>query len=193
MTGRVVLQWLMTTHVVLLRGINLGKTNRVPMARLRQVLTDAGCTRVRTLIASGNVVLDHPGKPDAVSALVHDAIADEWGLDIPALTRTAASLRKVLAHNPIDGADQDPKHYAVTFLSTPAPAATLEPLGLDADPSPFPGEHAVLTRGELYTWTPEGIHKSRLLRALGRLPALHGTARNWDTVRRLADLAEEGD
>ena len=174
----------MGTHVVLLRAVNLGARNKVPMPRLRELLTDAGFNDVKTMLASGNVVLRSPDSGSKVAQRVHSLIADEWGLDIDVIVRTPRQLRKILDADPIASAHDDPKRYTVTFLAEPAGKAYA---GLD--PTAFGDETFAVLGSELYSWMPGGIHNSALAKALGRVKRV-GTARNWDTVTKLADLAD---
>ncbi len=83
----------MGTFVVLLRGINVGGHNKLPMADLRAALTTDGLADVRTYIQSGNVVLTAPAADaEVVGAQVRSVIATDFGLDIPAIALTADEL-----------------------------------------------------------------------------------------------------
>src|ERR1051326_504418 len=88
-------------HVALLRGINVGGKNKLPMAELAELFTTAGCTDVRTYIQSGNVVF-HAGAELAprVPALISARIAEEFGLAVPLVLRSGAELAEVVAANP---------------------------------------------------------------------------------------------
>lgn len=174
----------MARHVLLLRAVNLGARNKVPMVRLRQLLTDHGYAGVATLLASGNVVLDAAEPGARVAATVRGLVAAEFGVDTPVLHRSPAQLRQVLRSDPIPGAAEDPKRYTVTFLAAPAGSAFD---GLD--PAAYPGEWFAVRGREVFAWYPNGLHASRLARDLARLALPAGTARNWDTVRALVDLA----
>ena len=94
----------MTAFVILLRGVNVGGRNRLPMADLRTALTDEGLTNVRTYIQSGNVLLDAPSRtPDAAAARVRSVIAREFGLDVPAIALDARGLAAAVEANPYPG------------------------------------------------------------------------------------------
>ena len=176
----------MARHVLLLRGINLGPSRRVPMAELRALLTDAGYGNVATYVQSGNIVLDSAAKPAELESSVATLIRDRFGFDVPVCARSASQLAKVLAHDPIPGAAEDPKRYQVTFLAERAPAAAvrkLEQLALDS-------ERVAAHGRELYTFHPDGIARSKLAKALtAKELGIAATARNWTTVRTLAEMA----
>ena len=173
-----------TRYVALLRGINLGKARQVDMTRLREVLTARGHGDVRTHLRSGNVVLDSPLSEKALAADLTTAIGDDFGFDVPVVVRTGKELAAVVASDPFRTLATDPARYLVTFMAEPP-----DPASVDALPPAESGEYLVRGR-ELYLWLPDGIQNSPLAswkwdRLLGR----PGTARNWNTVVRLAELA----
>ncbi|NHN57012.1 DUF1697 domain-containing protein [Calidifontibacter sp. DB0510] len=179
----------MPTHVVLLRGVNLGARNKVPMARLRELLTELGYAEVRTFLQSGNVLLSSRRSGSRVAADVRAAIAGEWSLDIPVITRTVSELGAVLAADPLPGASADPRCYLVTFLDAPLSADGQKRL----ETGEFGDEQWAVIGREVYTWTARGIHDAKVIRALGsKAVGATGTARNWDTVRKLHALALDG-
>lgn len=174
-----------TRYVVLLRGINLGKARQVDMTRLREILTARGHGNVRTHLRSGNVVLDSTLSEAELAADVSSAIAEEFGFDVPAVVRTGAELAAVVAGDPFATVATDPARYLVTFMAEPP-----DPAAVDALP-PAEGGGDYLVRGrELYLWLPDGIQNTPLASwKWDRLIGRPGTARNWNTVVRLAELA----
>jgi uncharacterized protein (DUF1697 family) len=176
-------------HVALLRGINLGKVNRIPMARLREVLAEAGYDGAVTHLQSGNVVVQSRDSSAKVAGTVERAIEAEWGLDVPVIVRSEAQLAKVVAADPFAGVADDPARYLVTFLSgKPSPKALA---GLD--PADYEPERFELRGSELYCWLPGGVHASKLMKALSKADSsLVGTARNWRTVTKLLELTDQG-
>lgn len=176
----------MPRYVVLLRAINLGATRKVPMARLREVLAEAGFDDVATYLQSGNVALDATGSAAQVASRVREAIEGEWGFEVPVIVRTRARLAKVVEADPLGDAVDDPKRYQVTFLDSKPDAAAFSKL----DESGWGDSRFALVGSELYTWTPAGVQSDRMLRDLARAHAgIDGTARNWRTVRALLELA----
>ena len=171
----------MTTYAVLLRGINLGKVNRLSMADLRAVLERAGCTDVHTYLQSGNGVVSWSGS----AAELEHAVAAELaahGLPVPVLVRSAAEIDEVVARNPWPGEELDLKLFHVGFLfDQPDPAVVA---AVDAE-ALLPERFAVVGR-EAYLFYAGGVQRSRLDRI--RL-GVQLTARNWRTVLALQELA----
>jgi uncharacterized protein (DUF1697 family) len=176
----------MTVHVALLRGINVGGKNRLPMQSLSALFTDAGCTDVQTYVRSGNVIFGATSSlARRIPAAIQKAIAVQFGLTIPVVTRTAAELRDAAKHNPFLPKESDTETLHIAFLAgrpTPAKVATLDP-----DRSP-PDEFAVRGR-EIYLWLPNGVARTKLTNAFfdSRLGTT-STLRNWRTVLKLVEL-----
>jgi uncharacterized protein (DUF1697 family) len=180
----------MASRIVLLRGINIGSRNRIAMPALRQAFEDAGFENVRTYLQSGNVVVSSKAAPKTVARKSEQLIADEFGLDIVVVMRTRDELAKVVRRNPLGKVAKDPKRYQVSFLDrTPAREVVrkLEALAVG-------GEQLVADGRELYAWHPDGVARSKLWAALaGRGLGVTVTARNWTTVTKLLELADEAD
>jgi uncharacterized protein (DUF1697 family) len=173
-----------TRYVVLLRGINLGKARQVDMTRLREVLAARGHDAVRTHLRSGNVVLDSGMSERELAADVTAAMAEEFGMDVPVVVRTGREIADLVAENPLGAVATDPARYLVTFMSEQPDAGKVAAL-----PPAEDGEYVVRGR-ELLLWLPEGIQRTALASwKWDRLLGIPGTARNWNTVGRLAELA----
>jgi uncharacterized protein (DUF1697 family) len=170
--------------VALLRAVNLGGANKVPMAQLRALLEEAGYENVRTYIASGNVLLDGPQSKAALSATLEKLIADSFGVRTTATLRRPQELAATVAAHPF-GTDTSETHVA--FLAArPAKAAAVRLAEIAGD------DLAVLARAELYLRLPRGVHGSRLsIARIEKLLGVAATLRNWRTVAALADLAAE--
>ena len=177
-----------TTYVALLRGVNLGARNKVPMPVLRSLVESLGHDDVRTYIQSGNVVFRSAGKSDLAGAL-EQAIAGEFGVKAAVVLRAGAELRKAIAANPFVAAGADEKALHVVFLgSSPAKAAVKT---LDPDRSP-PDEFAV-GRAEVYLHCPNGFGRSKLgVDYFERMLGGPATIRNWKTVTKLAEMTAPG-
>jgi uncharacterized protein (DUF1697 family) len=174
-----------TRYAVLLRGINVGRARQVDMGRLREVLADRGHGNVRTHLRSGNVVLDAALAEARLVDDVEEALRTAFGMEVPVVVRTGAELAAVVAADPLGNVATDPAHHLVTFL----PAAPDPDLVAALPPAPA-GEAYRLVGRELYQWLPGGVLGSSMSgwkwdRLLGRT----GTARNWNTVAKLAELA----
>ncbi len=96
------------TYLALLRGINVGGRNRLPMAALTELFAEAGCRRIRTYIQSGNVVFDAPPSvANTVASRVSSLLAEQLGLEVPMVTRTASEMEQIVASNPFVEPDAD--------------------------------------------------------------------------------------
>jgi uncharacterized protein (DUF1697 family) len=175
----------MTRNVALLRGINLGAHQKIAMADLRRLLDGLGYEDVRTHLQSGNAVFTSAsGKPAALAARISRAIADELGLDVKVLVRTAAEVHAAIEANPLPV--PEPAKFFATFLSEqPAPERLA-----DIDPAGFAPEEFAVGDRVIYVWCPNGMQKAKLTHGFWeRRLKVVATARNWNTVTRLAELA----
>lgn len=175
-------------QIALLRGVNVGGHNRVPMAHLRELLLELGYEDVRTHLQSGNAVFTAGGTPPEVAQAIEGQLARSLGLGVRVLVRTAEELARVVHANPLPAAVAEPSRFLVTFLSA-APDPDL--LG-ELDPADFEPELFGVGEQELYVWCPEGVRTLKLSYAfLERRFGVVATARNWRTVTRLLALARE--
>jgi uncharacterized protein (DUF1697 family) len=177
----------MARQIALLRGINLASRNRVSMPELRAALADAGYEDVATLVQSGNIVLESSKTPATVEREIREIVAG-MGVDCAVVVRTRDELADVIRRNPIPEGAEKPKMLQVTFFSAPPDAAAMAKL-LEQD---FAPERVEVSGREAYAWHPDGIHKSKLARELGKSLRADGTARNWNTVTKLLELADGG-
>lgn len=177
----------MATWVSLLRAVNLGARNKVPMPALRKGLADAGFEDVRTYVASGNVVSrSRHRNPERVAADVRSVIAELTGLDVPVMARSPVDIEAVLGANPWPGATTErPKLVSVSFLeAAPDPERTA---ALHAED--FAAESCRVIGRELYVDYVTSVHASRLTPGFfARRLGVDGTARNWRTVEAIAQL-----
>jgi len=173
--------------VALLRAVNVGGRNTVPMQALRAVL-ETEFADVSTLLQSGNVLLTSAALEHEVSETVARMVEEAFGLLVPVVVRTATEIEHVARDNPFlkDGAERDPTTLHVAFLSTRPPAAAIAAI----DPTRSPPDTCVVSGREIYLEYPNGSGRSRLtLDYIERCVGVTGTARNWRTVERLASLA----
>jgi uncharacterized protein (DUF1697 family) len=176
----------MARHVALLRGINVGSHRRVSMPRLREVLEAAGYEDVVTLLQSGNIVLEASGAPAQLATELEALIARELGVDPLVVVRTAKELASVVARDPFGDLVENPKLYQVSFLSAKPKAAAVRAIeAAAAEP-----ERVVFDGREAYASYPGGMQNSALARLLtDKKLGVTATARNWNTVLKLADLS----
>ena len=175
-------------HVALLRGINVGGKNMLPMKELSALFTAAGAANVRTFIQSGNVLFEADAAlARQIPALVSKAIEREHGLKVPVVVRSADELRAVAKRNPFLARDADTSMLHVSFLADEPAAAAIG--ALDAKRSP-PDEFRVVGR-EIYLRLPNGMARSKLTNAwFDSKLATISTARNWNTLTKLLELAK---
>jgi len=172
------------TYAALLRGINVGGHNKVPMSALRAVVESLGHTDVTTYIQSGNVVFN--STKSVTSAALERAINDEFGFDITVVLRTKAELRRVVKDNPFARADLKTVH--VGFMASKPSAATVRDLdGVHADQ--FAPDEFAIKGTNLYLHLPNGMGRSKLPPYLDRKLKVPTTVRNWNTVLKLMELA----
>ena len=174
-------------HVALLRGINVGGNNKLPMKALAALFEKAGCTQVQTYIQSGNVVF--VAKPSLLRTLADDIpalIAKHHRLTVPIVLRGADELRAVVARNPFAPGESE-RTYVVFLASKPKAAQTAK-----LAPSAYAPDRFVVDGANVYLHLPAGAAKTKLGTTLfDRVFDTVSTARNWRTTCTLADLASE--
>jgi uncharacterized protein (DUF1697 family) len=179
----------MARQIALLRGINLAGRRRVGMGDLRDLLTRLGYRDVRTHLQSGNVILASDAAPEELERALSEQIAANLGVATDVLVRTRDELADVVARNPLRDVADDPRRYQVNFLSAELDAGRARELAaLDLAP-----ERCEVSGREIYAWHPNGIQRSPLAKELSeRRLGVTLTARNWSTVTKLLELADDG-
>jgi uncharacterized protein (DUF1697 family) len=169
----------MTRYVALIRAVNVGGTGKLPMAELKSMCGDAGFTRVETYIASGNVVFASKAGPARIKAELEARLLAYLGKPMGVVVRTASEMLAVLKANPFPNADT--KHTYAIFLDARPPRDALEHAVGQTD------EKMALGEREIFVDYGHGMGSSRL-----RIPAAKlGTARNMNTVAKLAEMASK--
>lgn len=176
-------------YVMLLRGINVGGKNILPMRDLTDLLNGLGCSDVKTYIQSGNAVLR--AAPDVASHLaeaVRTCIALKLGLTVPVVLRSAAELRQTFENNPFLHGDVDLNALHVAFLADEPSPALMQTL----DPARSPPDAFAVRGKDVYLFLPNGVAKTKLSNAwLDSKLKTTSTVRNWRTVERLLAMADE--
>ena len=169
----------MTKYIALLRAVNVGGTGKLPMADLKSICEDLGFARVETYIASGNVVFESKAGPSKVKSELEARLLAYAGKPIGVMVRTAAEMRTVLKANPFR--DGEAKHtYAIFLDHSPSRDALAHVTGQS---------HEKMSLGdrEIFVHYPSGMGRSKL-----KIPAVKtGTARNMNTVAKLAEMASK--
>jgi uncharacterized protein (DUF1697 family) len=159
------------------------------MAALREIATGLGLSNVQTVVASGNLVFECKSEPTAkLETKLEKAAKAELGLDTPFFVRSAKEWQACVEANPFpQAAEDDPGHLVLMPLKEKPDAKHMKTLA-----EAIQGRERVeLVNRELYLVYPDGIGTSKLTSALiERKIATSGTARNWNTVRKLLALVE---
>lgn len=177
-------------YVALLRGINVGGKNNLPMKDLLDLFVQAGCRDAHAYIQSGNVIFR--ADPDVVAPLpgvITAQIAERFGYQVPVLLRTAEEIGDAIRHNPFVAAGAAEETLHVLFLADRPSAASVD--RLDPDRSP---PDAFIARGQvIYLRLPNGAGRTKLTNTYFNTKlATISTGRNWRTVTTLRALMEGG-
>jgi uncharacterized protein (DUF1697 family) len=166
----------MTAYIALLRAVNVGGTGKLPMTELKAMCEAAGFAKVKTYIASGNVVFESKLSEAKVKAALEAGLEVYAGKPVGVAVRTAVEMAAVLAANPFPKAA--PNRTVAIFLDQPPPDNAFEAASGQQD------EEMRLGLREIYVHYGEGMADSRL-----KIPAAKtGTARNMNTIAKLAEM-----
>lgn len=175
----------MQTWIALLRGINVGGRNKMPMAALATTLQSAGCQSVRTYIQSGNVVFASSSKSKpTLTKKLGDAIEAQFGFRPHILLLTDTEFRATVAKNPFRDAIHEPKSLHFFFLDSKPKSPDIEGIGQMAIPS----ERFQLIDSVFYLHALAGIGRSKLAAGVERKLGVPATARNYSTILSLSDM-----
>jgi len=195
----------MASHVALLRGINVGGRNKVPMADLREVVTSLGHTGVSTYIQSGNVLFSTAEEDTAkLAAALESAIEDRFGIWSSVVVLSRDELARVLAANPYPD-EPNPRMVHVVFLNAELPESVLTRISAAESAAAAKGSRdTVQVAGQaagqaLFLHTPDGFGTSELAQNVFKIivppkkskQGLAATARNWATATKILSLCEE--
>jgi len=171
-------------HIALLRGINIGKNKRVPMADLRALCEDLGYGDVQTLLNSGNVIFSAPRADAKAAARIQKEIASQIGVSCRVVVITAAELDEIIAENPFVEHDTNPSLFQVTVLVNKADRSRVETL-VKQD---WGAERLGVGKHAAYVWCPNGSLESKPMIAIAKLLGDAVTSRNWATITKLHAL-----
>jgi uncharacterized protein (DUF1697 family) len=168
-----------TSYVALLRAVNLMGGTVLRMADLKAVADQLGLENPRTFIASGNLLFTSSKKEAAIKSALEAALSKHMSRDVDVMVRTADEMAEVASKNPF--ADEPGNKVVAIFLDGKPPKDSLEAAKNVAD------ERMALGTREIYVHYPSGQGRSKL-----KIPAAaSGTARNMNSVKKMAELAEE--
>ena len=174
------------THVALLRGVNLAGNKKIAMADLKKLVSSLGLEDPQTLLQSGNVVFRCKGRTcEQIERQIESALQKKLGLQSHLFVRDAEEWRALMAANPFPRqAAADPSHMLVMCLREAPTAAAVKALQ-----SAIVGKELVRASGRhAYFVYPDGVGQSKLTHYMIEKQFGSGTARNWNTVTKVAAL-----
>ena len=178
----------MNTYIALFRGINVGGKNSLPMKELVTLLEDIGAKKVRTYIQSGNAVFQSAEKNSAqLEKRLSAEIKKRHGFAPRILLLRLEAIKLAMEKNPFPEAEADPVSLHLGFLLSPAEKPDLEKLKSLKKES----ERFHLSGNVFYLHAPEGVGRSKLAASAEKLLGVPMTDRNWRTVCKIKELAEE--
>jgi uncharacterized protein (DUF1697 family) len=178
----------MTTSVALLRGVNVGGGNRLPMADLRATVDRLGYSDVSTVLQSGNIVFRSGDDEATIVRRLGAAVADRHGLAVPVVVRTGAEMSAVLERHPDRHGAIEATLLHVAFLDRPPPPDALGEVATDR----WGRDRWTVDGRELFLTYPNGSGRSPMtIDVFERAWGVTATARNLNTVAKLADRCRE--
>jgi len=179
----------MRVVISMLRGVNLAGHRKIPMGDLKALYESLGLRNVQTYINSGNLIFATAARDlPRLRKKIEDAIESRYGFRSDVILRTPAEMRQAIASNSLASRPGlDPSRLAVSFLAgDPSREAVEKVLAIEAEP-----EELQINGRELFIYFPNGMARPKLSMALvERTLKTPGTSRNWNTVRRLLEMAE---
>jgi uncharacterized protein (DUF1697 family) len=179
----------MPRFVALLRGINVGKAKRIPMADLRTLLAGLGYTNVATLLNSGNAVFHATGGASAKHARdITAAIAAKLKIEVPVVVKSVKELSAIIAGNPIDAEAGEYPRLLIAFVQD----ARLPPDIRAIESLVSPPERFAVGKSVAYLFCAKGILESKAAAALLGKAGRMATSRNLATILKLEVLVNAG-
>jgi uncharacterized protein (DUF1697 family) len=176
-----------TKYVALLRGINVGGNNILPMKEFRELLTTLGCESVATYIQSGNAIFTHAGNSAELPERIAAAVDSGFGFRPSVMVLTAGEFDAVATANPFAAEATEPKFLHVWFLQESAAGANTAKMKQIASGD----EKYLLTDRAVYLYAPNGIGRSKLAGGMEKCLGVQATARNWRTVSKIGAMLSE--
>lgn len=176
----------MNTFVALLRGINVGGHNKLPMKELASVLGAIALSNVRTYIQSGNVVFQSKsGDQEELSQAIRAAVLESHGFAPEVLILSSRELHEAIAGNPFLDGEFEPKTLHLSFMAT----TPLDPDFDRLESLRAPKERFLLSENVFYLHAPDGIGRSKLAASVEKAMGVTLTARNWRSVTKIMSMA----
>ncbi|GAA3617050.1 DUF1697 domain-containing protein [Flavivirga amylovorans] len=175
----------MQTYIALLRGINVSGQKKIPMAELRELLTNSGLKNVQTYIQSGNVIFKSSEQDiQKLELRIHEAIKAYFGFEVPILIKTPKSLQKVFDDCPFSE-EKKTNSYFTLLYTIPDKDLVNEAAKLS-----YPNEEFVITKDCIYFYCSTGYGKAKYSNNFfERKLKTTSTARNYKTMVKLLELS----
>lgn len=177
----------MNQYIVLLKGINVGGHKKVPMAKLRQILTDSGFEKVRTYIQSGNIILQTEGKNiSKIEESISKAILNHFGFEVSVLVKTRKDLQRIFDDSPFSE-DKKKASYFMMLHDMPSKALVKE-----ASEKIYEDEEYEIINDCIYYFYEKGLGKAKFNVNYFELKFnTFATARNYNTMVKLLSLSSQ--
>lgn len=177
----------MKKQIALLRGINVGGRNKLPMKELKAELAKLGLQNVQTYIQSGNVVFESSNEDiETIATQIGAAIEQSHGFLPKVMVIDEAGWQTAVSQNPFPQATAEPKTLHLCFLQSPPNNPNFDELNTLKKEN----EQFELIGSVFYLHAPDGIGRSKLAERVERLLGVPATARNWRTVSKITDMLE---
>jgi uncharacterized protein (DUF1697 family) len=182
----------MDTYIVFLRAVNVGGTGKLPMADFRALLEKLKCKRVETYIQSGNAVFEAACSAGKAAADIAAALEKHLGLPVGVIVRTPAQIKHVIDQNPFAAeAAANGALVHATFLASPAGKDAVDALAAIAAKYPARRDRYALNGDTIYFHFPDGAGETKFSgKTLNKALGVAATARNWNTVLKLYEMAK---
>jgi len=175
----------MNNYIVLLRGINVGGNNKLPMAELRTLLSTNGYNNVVTYIQSGNIILNSTKSAEKTNEHIKLLIKQQFDYDIPVVTLTAEEIKKCFTGNPYLKIEGNIKNLHVTFLKNIPENDLVTNLDINSSND----DSYTISGKTIYLHTPDGYQKTKFSNTqFEKKLNTQATTRNWRTTTKLFDL-----
>ena len=173
------------TYVALMRGLNVGSNNRLPMVELRAIFDELGCASVESYIQSGNVIFEAtPALAKKMPSQVQTLLAERYGYRLPVILRTHAELSILQAQNPFAAPGQEVKYTHLMCLAREPDAAQCATLERER----FAPDSFEVRGKDVYLYYPNGTARSKLTNAyFDKKLNTTSTVRNWNTLTKLVE------
>lgn len=177
----------MTKYIALLRGINVGGHNKVPMAQLRECLTKAGFSNVSTYIQSGNIFLQaDENSPSIIATQIQTLVEQEFGVTVPVIVKQRRELQQILDNCPWDTEKKEQAYFVI--LNT-IPNKNVVAI---AQEKVYENDEYLIIKDCIYLYPKKGYGRSKFkMNYFEKILETHATARNYKTMLKLLSLSSD--